>query len=82
MPNMREVELRVADGEFVAVVEVPPYPDEGMPQVVLWGERCFARLDVEGDVVVGWVPLVHRGRWVYGEASLTVSATPSPGLPL
>ena len=42
---MREVELWTAIGHeapaFVATVDIPPFPDKGMPQVIIWGDRTF-----------------------------------------
>ena len=41
---MREVELWTADDHFVAVVEIAPFPDRGMPEVVRWGDRVFIQV--------------------------------------
>lgn len=38
---MREIELWTQTGEFVAVVDIPPFPDHAMPKVVMWGSRVF-----------------------------------------
>jgi hypothetical protein len=71
---MRVINLQRAIGsgrQMVAAVEINPYPDAGMPAVVLWGSRVF----------------VHRGehdsleRWIYVEVFSDISLTPSPGLP-
>jgi hypothetical protein len=67
---MREIELWTRDGNFVAVVDIPPFPDTGMPEVVMWGDRTFhnnAGHQTESK------------RWVYNEVFLVVSLTPSPG---
>lgn len=75
---MREIELYTADGHFVAVVEIAPFPDNGMPDVVGWGDRVFTRWRQNTDVLAdGW----KAGRWPYQEAFGVVSFTPSPGLP-
>ena len=68
---MREIELRTSSHEFVAVVEILPFPDKGLPEVVVWGERTFIR-----------TPDVARNRPVYTEGLTVLSLTPSPGMPL
>lgn len=84
---MREVELWTADGHFVAVVDIPPFPDRGMPKVVMWGSRVFAlalsnppypqesELRTDGMWAIA-------GRWPYREAFAVYSLTPSPGRPM
>jgi hypothetical protein len=69
---MREIELRVSTGEFVAVVEIPPFPDQGLPEVVMWGVRTFLRTPE---------PKEAPGRPVYTEGFAVMSLTPSPGKP-
>ena len=69
---MRQIELRTASHDFVAVVEIPPFPDAGLPEVVIWGSRTFSRVpDVQ-----------HLDRVVYAEVFACVALTPSPGLPV
>ena len=73
---MREIELWTRDGHFVAVVDIPPFPDKGMPDVVMWGDRVFHnnaghQTDGSGKSM----------RWVYNEVFSCVSLTPSPGRP-
>jgi hypothetical protein len=70
--TMMEIELRTDQGHFVAVVEIPPFPDSGLPEVVVWGTRTFllAR-DAEPPTA----------RVVYEEGFAVMSLTPSPGLP-
>jgi len=68
---LREIELCTSDGGFVAVVDVLPFPDKGMPRVVVWGSRTFW-LDPER---------VQLERWVYSECFAVVSLTESPGRP-
>lgn len=68
---MREIELWTADGHFVAVVDVAPFPDRGMPKIVTWGTRTF-RLDEQKT---------QGERWRYDECFAVVSLTPSPGRP-
>jgi hypothetical protein len=63
---MNKIELRTATDEFVAVVELPPFPPEAMPEVVLWGSRVFK---------------LAGGPLNYREVFACVSLTPSPGLP-
>jgi hypothetical protein len=67
---MRQVELQTKDGHFVATVEITPFPDPGMPEVLTWGDRTFT---------------FHERRkpapWVYREAFAVVSLTESPGAP-
>lgn len=79
---MREIELYTSDGGFVAVAEIVPFPDAGMPTVILWGERVFvvARGAVADDLARTYGPR-GDGRWRYVEAFAVVSFTPSPGLP-
>lgn len=68
---MREIELFTRDGNFVAVVDVLPFPDSGMPEVVMWGNRTFT---------AGIKTQPHDGgRWRFTEAFAFVSLTPSPG---
>jgi hypothetical protein len=66
---MREIELWTEDGHFVAVVDIPPFPDHAMPVVVMWGSRVF-HLDPtpEGSSHVR-----------YKECFAVYSLTPSPG---
>lgn len=69
---MRQITLRTKGGGFVAVVEIAPFPDDGLPDIVAWGERVFMRSIWGKD---------EMGRPVYEEAFAHVSFTPSPGLP-
>lgn len=70
---MRRIELftQGSEGGFVAVVEIAPFPDRGMPDVVLWGERTF--------MIARGLTGSH-GRQIYREAFAFVSLTPSPGI--
>lgn len=38
---MIDVELQTNTGDFIVTVEVIPF--QTMPEVLLWGERCFKR---------------------------------------
>lgn len=67
---MRRIELLTQEGEFVAVVEIAPFPDTGMPEVVMWGDRVFTRRGAQSTDT----------SWVYVESFAVVSLTPSPGL--
>lgn len=71
---MREITLFTegSRGEFVAVVEILPFPDLGLPRVVLWGSRCFV-LTTACDA---------QDRPIFGETLAAISFTPSPGLAL
>lgn len=77
---MRDIELVTgADRGFVATVEIAPFPDDKLPDVVIWGERVFKR---DGSVFLG----DHRRPGTaevprYLEAFAVVSLTPSPGKP-
>lgn len=75
---MRQVELYTDDGRFVAVVEIVPFPDRGMPKVIMWGDRVFVRA-LQDPPSQDFDPL--RDRWPFREAFSVVSFTPSPGLP-
>lgn len=69
---MRNIELFTTDNHYVATVEVLPFPDKGMPRVVIWGERTFL-----------WDPSTYEygdRPWRYHECFASVSLTPSPGL--
>src|SRR5581483_10321938 len=72
---MREIELWTALGhespQFVAIVDIPPFPDKGMPQVVIWGDRTFKSRETQPA----------DARWEYDEVFCVVSLTPSPGKP-
>jgi len=72
---MREVELWTAIGHeapaFVATVDIPPFPDKGMPQVIIWGDRTFTVRETQPA----------DARWGYREVFCVVSLTPSPGKP-
>lgn len=68
---LQEIELWTADVEFVAVVDILPFPASSMPEVVGWGDRVFKR---------GCRPAKGE-RWRYYEAFAVVSLTPSPGRP-
>ncbi len=67
---MREIELQIANGEFVAFVDIPPYPNMGLPPIVVWGDRVFAKHET--------VDAAH-GHPVYREIWMVVSFTASPG---
>ena len=67
---MLTVRLLTSNLEFVADVELPPFIDRGMPEVVMWMERCFLR---HGRYT--------EGPWFYIEAFWMVSPTSPPGLP-
>lgn len=73
---MREVELKTRDGDFVAVVEIAPFPDAGMPEVVMWGDRVF----ISELATRHQLPDDSPARWAYREGCAVVSFTPSPGL--
>lgn len=73
---MRRIRLETSNretggGAFVAVVEILPFDDLCLPQVVVWGDRAFALHALAGE------PLP-----VYREVLAIVSLTPSPGLPV
>lgn len=61
---MRAIRLECTDGDYVATVQIPPFHDDKMPQVVMWGDRCFARASIH----------------VYRETFCVASVTASPGL--
>lgn len=61
---MHRIELQTSGGDFVAFVEIAPFPPGREPDVVTWGIRTFAK----------------RTRDLYVEAFAVVSVTPSPGL--
>lgn len=67
---MRAIELWTGQPKhhFVAVVDIPPFPDTALPDVVVWGTRTF-RMYALGD----------HGRPRYLETFAVVSLTPSPG---
>ena len=67
---MREIELVTSAGEFVAIVDIAPFPDRGLPDVVGWGDRVFR---LHGTSVR------HSGMPLYREGFGVVSFTPSPG---
>jgi hypothetical protein len=70
---MREIELRTGTHQFVAIVEIPPFPDRGLPEVVVWGIRTFLiSVVTDGD----------ESRSIYTEVFAYMSLTPSPGLPV
>lgn len=71
---MKVVRLVVSTGGFVADVEIAPFLDRAMPDVVMWGDRVFVRQGAPGRKT--------DGHWVYSEAFAVVSLTPSPGLPV
>lgn len=62
---MNRIELFTNDSHFVAVVEILPFPAGHEPEVVIWGDRVFAKRNVN----------------TYVEVFAFVSLTPSPGLP-
>ena len=68
---MRRIELQVDSGEFVAIVEIPLFNDDQLPQVVMWGIRTFAL----------WLCRGPSGLPEYRERFAVMSLTPSPGLP-
>ena len=78
----REIELRASAGQredFVAVVEIIPFPDGRMPDVVPWGTRTF--IQPSPDKHPSTPRKSNEGRWVYVEAFVVWSLTASPGLP-
>lgn len=61
--------------EYVATVDIAPFPDAGMPTVVIWGTRFF-------HLASGNAQSTNDGSpWKYQECFCTASLTPSPGLP-
>lgn len=65
---MRDITLWTAKGlHFVATVQIAPFPDQGMPEVVLWGARVFRARDVQPT----------DGPWVYHEVFAVASLTTS-----
>lgn len=76
---MVSVELQLASGAFVAVVDVAvndasPYVAAALPRVLLWADRVF--------LLGAPVPQLHLNRFVYQETTSGTSATPPPGRPL
>lgn len=70
---MRLVELFTADDRYVATVEITPFPDKGMPRVLIWGVRTFVKRDVQ--------PLPGKpDPWRYEECFAFTSLTASPGV--
>lgn len=67
---MLKVELFTNTHEYVATVEIPPFPPDTLPHVVLWGTRVFTLVQP---------PSTSRVQYV--EQFACVSLTPSPGLP-
>lgn len=45
---MREIMLQTKEGDDVARVHIPPFPDANMPEVVTWGERTFRFSQLRG----------------------------------
>jgi hypothetical protein len=74
---MRDIELWTRDGHFVAVVEILPFPDDKLPEVILWGARFFLKHDIGVGVVVPQAGPSPPPR--YDECFCHVSLTPSPG---
>jgi hypothetical protein len=73
---LKRVELLTRDLCHVAIVELAPFLDARMPDVVVWGARIFQRqVRPDADDESG------RNAWRYVEAFAVVSLTPSPGLP-
>jgi hypothetical protein len=72
--SMKRIQLMTSGNgaaqAFVAQVEVPPFDDKAMPDVVMWGSRAFVIHQLDAS-----------GLWIYREAFAFVSLTPSPGLP-
>ena len=66
---MLVVRLLTSDLEDVADVELPPYTDHGMPEMVMWMERCFLRHGKFSDGASFYI----EGFWV-------ASNTPPPGI--
>lgn len=87
---MREIELWTRDNQFVAVVDILPFDDGRMPDIVAWGERMFG-LATSNGAPLRCTNAAHdggacshasrEGRFVYREAFAAVSFTPSPGKP-
>lgn len=67
-----DIELQSDHGDFVAVVEILPFPR--LPAVVVWGVRTFTLHTAGERPAEGALP-------VYREAFAFVSLTPSPGKP-
>jgi len=67
---MLTVHLLTSELEHVADVELTPFVDHMMPEMVMWAERCFMR---HGKF--------RHGQWYYVEGFWVVSRTPLPGLP-
>lgn len=71
MPAPIAVALLTAGLRHVAWVEIPPFSDAGLPEVLLWDHRAFMRCAKFDD-----------GHWAYREVFVYVSLTPPPGIGL
>lgn len=71
---MRKIELWTVGGEYVATVEIPPFPDHAMPKVVTWGVRCFVNNKPYPDTLRPEKP------WAFNECFAVASVTESPGV--
>ena len=65
-----DIELQTEGGDFVAVVEIPPF--QRLPAVVVWGVRTFTLHTAGERPADGALP-------VYREAFAYLSTTPAPG---
>lgn len=72
---MRVVKLVVKSGAAVADVQIPPFPDAAMPEVILWGDRFFAPVgrghDTYVEVFGVVVPTEEIRRSLFPERSST-----------
>ncbi len=66
---MRTISLYTKDEKFVANVEIAPFADDRMPEVVTWGIRCFLHDKTSIATVTD-----------YFECFAYAAVTPSPGL--
>jgi len=40
---MKTISLYTKEGKFVSEVEITPFPEVQMPEVVVWGSRTFVK---------------------------------------
>ncbi len=82
---MRRIELVTNGGDprsssqarqHLAFVEIAPFVSARMPDVVIWGERCFRR-----ETRPDHLKRESADAWWYVECFAVASLTPSPGLP-
>ena len=49
---MKQVKLITLNGDYIAEVTIPPFPEKTMPKILLWGVRFFIKHETFTDTYI------------------------------